>query len=81
MKNFSIFKTKRNKRKYSLQPKIGDRIKITYLPYNNAYPEPNCYIGTCGIVDYLYDNGGFCLNTGNSILCITRNEFEYVFIS
>jgi len=70
----NIFKGKNN---FSPQPKIGERIKITWLPFNNGYPNPNCYIGSVGIVDYLYDNGGFCLNMGGSILCVTRNKFKY----
>lgn len=64
-------------KKYSPQPNIGDSIEITWLPYNNGYPNKNCYIGTAGIVDYLYDNGGFCLNIENSILCITDKKYKY----
>jgi len=62
---------------YSRQPKIGDNLKITWLPYNNGFPEPNVWIGSSGIVDYIYPNGGFCLNMGGSILCVTSKRFKY----
>lgn len=62
---------------YSRQPKIGDKLVIEWLPTNNAHPNSNAYIGMSGTVDYLYDNGGFCLNTGSSILCIINKQFVY----
>jgi len=43
-------------------PLEGDRIRITWLPYNNAYPEPNCYIGSEGVVDWVdTEDGSFHL--------------------
>lgn len=35
------------------------------------------YIGTKGFVDYLYKDGGFVLNTGTFILCVTDKKFKY----
>lgn len=64
------------KKKYSCQPNIGDKIEITWLPYNNGFPNENCYIGSTGVVDHLYDNGGFVLKTGHSILCVTDKKFR-----
>lgn len=61
------------------QPQLGSHIKITWLPpCVNARTERNPYIDMSGIVDYLYDNGGFCLNTGSSILCVTQRRYRYI---
>lgn len=50
------------KRKYSPQPKIGDKVKITWLDScrNVNSKTLNPYIGMEGVVDYLYDNGVGC---------------------
>lgn len=52
-------------------PPAGARIRLTWLPYNNAYPEPNCYIGSEGIVTQLdVNNGSFVLDMGGASLII-----------
>jgi len=62
-------------------PPIGTKIKITWLPYNNAYPNKNCYIGEIGICDEICaDYGGFWirLESGASLFVGNKFKFEYV---
>lgn len=64
------------------QPKIGSYVKITWLPSCiNAPDKINPYIGMQGEVDYLYDNGGFCINTGSAILCIIEKKYKYILLT
>ncbi len=56
-------------------PKNGDKIKLTWLPYNNAIPNKNCYIGSEGIVTDMSDYG-FTLDMGNGILIVGK-QFRY----
>ena len=61
-------------------PQEGKRIEITWLPFNNAYPEPNCYIGSKGIVEDVQEDGSFVLrfNSGSSLIVGTKYKFKYL---
>ena len=55
----------------SMPPKVGQKIQVTWLPYNNGYPNKNVYIGCKGIVTDVVREGGFCLDLGGAILAVT----------
>lgn len=68
-------------------PKEGAKIKITWLPYNNGYPQPNVYIGSEGIVEDLdMETGSFVLNMGSSALIICprkghkKSQYKFTYI-
>jgi hypothetical protein len=50
--------------------KNGEKIKITWLPYNNGYPNKNVYIGSEGVVEDLHEDGSFCLRMETAILVV-----------
>jgi len=59
------------------KPKNGERIKITFLPKNNAAPNPNCYIGSTGVVEES-DADGFVLryDSGSSLIVINHCHYN-----
>lgn len=62
-------------------PLCGSKIKITWLPYNNAYPNKSCYIGEVGVVDEICQNPeGFWLRlpSGGSLYIGNKFKFEYI---
>ena len=50
--------------------KNGDKIEITWLPYNNGYPNKNAYIGSKGVVENLDKDGSFDLKMETAILIV-----------
>ena len=53
------------------------KIKITWLPTNNGWPNANAYIGMEGYVKENYRGGGFCLDTGESYLVVSGCKYRY----
>lgn len=56
----------------SRRPSVGDKIHITWFPYNNGFPDKNIYIGSEGVVIEVYNNGGFTLDTRCYILVVSK---------
>lgn len=64
------------------KPKLGDVVRIIWLPpCVNGSGGQNPYIGMEGRVNYLYDNGGFCIDAGGAVLCITQPKCKYMLVS
>jgi hypothetical protein len=63
---------------YSLikRPKNGDRVLITWLPENNARPNPNCYIGSEGTVESC-DKDGFWLKYDSGASLLVHRHYCY----
>lgn len=60
-------------------PTQGNCIKITWLPMNNAKPNPNCYIGSTGVAEDVKPDGSFTLQMKSGSLMVGKNyEFEYI---
>lgn len=58
---------------------IGESIEITWLPYNNAWPEKNCYIGSTGVVVESDSDGiMLILRSGATLIIGTRYKFKHL---
>jgi hypothetical protein len=57
----------------------GKRIKITWLPKNNAHPRKNCYIGGEGVVE-CFDDEGFVLRYDSGAILIVHGKFDFEYI-
>lgn len=72
---FEIKRPADYKTKSDPPPPAGARIRLTWLPYNNAYPEPNCYIGSEGIVTQLdTEDGSFVLEMESGAGLVVGNH-------
>lgn len=65
------------------QPRRGSFVEITWLePCRNSTRSKNPYIGMRGEVTDVFENGGFAINTGSSVLVVTGNgECQYKYVT
>ena len=60
-------------------PPEGSKIKITWLPYNNGWPEKNVYIGSEGIAKECSPEG-FTLDMEKANLIVGGTKCRWIFI-
>lgn len=65
---------------FNFVPQEGSTIKITNLPFNNAYPTANCYIGSIGIAKEVGQDGSFTLEMKSGSILIVHNRYEFEYI-
>lgn len=58
----------------------GDRVVITWLPKNNAFPDENCYIGSLGTVTEMQPDNSFVLvyENGSKLLVGANNKVQKI---
>lgn len=63
----------------NVPPSLGRKIRLTWLPKNNAWPYKNTYIGSEGEVKAVHEDGSFDLWMGTAWLTVgTKYRYEYI---
>ena len=55
--------------KFITELKVGDIVEYS-RKNTTRFHEPSAYAGMKGVIDEIFDNGGFCIYTGHSTLIV-----------